>query len=195
MTSSAEGPASTPWPCPSTIRSSSWEAPERVSPTTGPDSDWNWAGQGPESGGPGPSTDLRPHPPGLSVPGRHGLCGLQDGKGPRVCAQAGPLPPSPPPGQGAAVLRLAGGACAPSHPASAPPCELSALGASVHPSTGEPPEELWGQTQHPGLQGASPGAFLVLNGTSGSKDSGGNAVSHGDPEGMPHRGASRCGDA
>lgn len=46
LTSSAEGPASAPWPWPSTIRSSSWEVPERDIPTTGQDSDWNCVGRG-----------------------------------------------------------------------------------------------------------------------------------------------------
>ena len=41
LTSSAEGPTSAPWPWPSTMRSSSWEVPERDIPTTGQDSDWN----------------------------------------------------------------------------------------------------------------------------------------------------------
>lgn len=46
LTSSAEGPASAPWPWPSTMRSSSWEVPERDIPTTGQDSDWNYGGWG-----------------------------------------------------------------------------------------------------------------------------------------------------
>lgn len=45
LTSSAEGPASAPWPWPSTMRSSSWEVPERDIPP-GQDSDWN-CGWGP----------------------------------------------------------------------------------------------------------------------------------------------------
>lgn len=85
--------------------------------------------------------DPHPHPPGLSDPGCHGLCGLRDGKGLlRLRAQAGPLPRPPPPGQDALSPCLASGVCASPHPASASPLELSALSASVHPGTGEPPE-------------------------------------------------------
>lgn len=46
LTSSAEGPESAAWPWPSTIRSSSWEVPERDMPTPGQDSAWNCAGGG-----------------------------------------------------------------------------------------------------------------------------------------------------
>lgn len=42
LTSSADGPMSVTCPCPSTIRSSSCEVPERDIPTTGQDSDWNY---------------------------------------------------------------------------------------------------------------------------------------------------------
>lgn len=42
LTSSAEGPKSLICPWPSTMRSSSWEVPERDMPTAGQDSDWNW---------------------------------------------------------------------------------------------------------------------------------------------------------
>jgi len=41
LTSSAEGPTSLTCPWPSTMRSSSWEVPERDIPTAGHDSDWN----------------------------------------------------------------------------------------------------------------------------------------------------------
>lgn len=37
---------SAPWPWPSTMRSSSWEVPERDIPTTGQDSDWNYGAWG-----------------------------------------------------------------------------------------------------------------------------------------------------
>lgn len=42
LTSSADGPMSVIWPCPSTMRSSSCDVPERDIPTTGQDSDWNY---------------------------------------------------------------------------------------------------------------------------------------------------------
>lgn len=44
LTSSAEGPRSLICPWPSTMRSSSWDVPERDIPTAGQDSDWNCRG-------------------------------------------------------------------------------------------------------------------------------------------------------